>query len=204
MYLLGLAYSVHARHGLQVNLRVPVRVKEDAGVGRLAVDTKATRAGRHEENEFGRARHVEAIDVDGALNAVGATVQAAVLILLVVEEVLDQVERRGELREEHHSVALCEQLGQKAAKQLELSRAIHKLVDVVLLARGLHQRSELPPVCPRATGKVAILFLQLLKKTRFAQQEALVPEELHLGERAMDRGLKLRQHALFNLRLGAP
>ena len=37
---LALAEPVHARHRLHVGLRVPVRVEEDAGVGRLQVDSE--------------------------------------------------------------------------------------------------------------------------------------------------------------------
>ena len=40
---------------------------------------------------------------------------------LVREEVLKQVERAGELREEHHAVAATEELGQQPLEQLELA-----------------------------------------------------------------------------------
>ena len=129
---LGLTDAVHARHRLQVDLRVPVRVEEDAaeaigqargqpicrgggtrrraagggrraaggkrqaaggkrqaasgshspGVGGLAVDAEAARARGHEEDKPGRAGHVEGVDVDRALHAVGAAVEPAVLVLL--------------------------------------------------------------------------------------------------------------------------
>ena len=68
---LCLADPVHARHRLQVDLRVSVRVEHDAGVRRLAVDAQPARARRHEEDEPARARHVERVDVYRLLNAVG-------------------------------------------------------------------------------------------------------------------------------------
>ena len=51
VYRLLLAEAVHARHGLQVHLRVPVGVEENARVGRLQVDAEAARARGHEEDE---------------------------------------------------------------------------------------------------------------------------------------------------------
>ena len=53
---LRLPDAVHARHRLHVDLRVPVRVEEDARVGGLAVDAEASRARGHEEDELGRYR----------------------------------------------------------------------------------------------------------------------------------------------------
>ena len=40
---------------------------------------------------------------------------------LVREEVLKQVERAGELREQYHAVAATEELGQQPLEQLELA-----------------------------------------------------------------------------------
>jgi hypothetical protein len=40
---------------------------------------------------------------------------------LVREEILKQVERAGELREEYHAVAATEELGQQPLEQLELA-----------------------------------------------------------------------------------
>ena len=67
------------------------------GVGGLAVDAEAARARGHEKDKPGRAGHVEGVDVDRALHAVGAAVEPAVAVLLVREEVLEQVEGAREL-----------------------------------------------------------------------------------------------------------
>lgn len=85
--------------GASERLRVPVRVEEDARVGGLAVDAESARTRRHEEDELGGAQHVEGVDVHRALHAVGRAVEPAVLVVLMREEVFEQVERRGELRE---------------------------------------------------------------------------------------------------------
>ena len=45
--------------------------------------------------------------------------------------------------------------------------------------------------------------LELLEQRRLAQQQPLVPEELHLAQRAADRRLELGRHALLDLLLGA-
>eukprot|EP00967_Tisochrysis_lutea_P159177 scaffold328920_cov52-Tisochrysis_lutea.AAC.6 len=54
MHRLGLADAMAARHGLQVVLRVPVRIEHDDSVGRCEVDADAARAGSdHEYEGFG-------------------------------------------------------------------------------------------------------------------------------------------------------
>mmetsp|Transcript_54583 Transcript_54583/g.119033 ORF Transcript_54583/g.119033 Transcript_54583/m.119033 type:complete len:421 (+) Transcript_54583:1335-2597(+) len=133
-----LSDAMDARHCLHVHLRVPVRVEEDAGVRRLAVDAEAASARRHQEDEPLAAFHVEGVDVDGALYSVGAAVEPAVLVADVVEKVFEEVERRGELREENHAVATGEELGQQAREHLKLSGAIDELLFVRLIGRRLN------------------------------------------------------------------
>ena len=57
-------------HRLQVLLRVPVAVEEDARVGGLQVDAEAARARRHEEEEDLGAGRVEGLQVDHSLHPV--------------------------------------------------------------------------------------------------------------------------------------
>ena len=142
MHHLGLPDAMHARHRLQVDLRVPVGVEEDARVGGLAVDAEAARARRHEEAEPAAAHHVEGVDVDRALHAVCGAVEAAVLVLAVVEEVFEQVQRRGELREEDDAVAGAVELVEEPVEQLELARAVDELLGVGVLAVGLDAGEE--------------------------------------------------------------
>ena len=104
-------------HSLQVHLRVPVRVKEDARVRRLAIDAKSARARAHQEDETRRARHVERVDVDGALHAVGGAVEAAVLVALVRQKVLEQVEGARELRQHKHAGTGLERKGPRGGGQ---------------------------------------------------------------------------------------
>ena len=74
---LRLAEPVHARHGLEVRLRVPVRVVEHARVRGLQVDAQAARARRHEEDEERARRLVERAHVDDAAHAVRRAREAA-------------------------------------------------------------------------------------------------------------------------------
>ena len=51
MYRLGLANPVDPGHGLDVDLGVPIRVVQDASVGRLEIDAQAARPGGEQEHE---------------------------------------------------------------------------------------------------------------------------------------------------------
>ena len=75
-------------------------------------------------------------------------------------------------------------------------------------ARGRAWSVRVERVRRRADGRAgragrAARAARLLKQRRLAQQQPLVPEELHVGERARDRGLELGWHPLLHLPLGA-
>lgn len=77
--LFGLADAMGAVHGLQVHLRVPVRVEEDDDVGRGQVDAEAAGARRQHEDELGAALGVELGNLPVAVLVRRRSVQPAVL-----------------------------------------------------------------------------------------------------------------------------
>jgi hypothetical protein len=77
--LLLLPNSVRSVHGLEIGLRVPVRVKEHDYVGGRQVDAEAASAGSEKEDELLRVGLVVGIDGGHAVFVDRATVQPAVL-----------------------------------------------------------------------------------------------------------------------------
>jgi hypothetical protein len=53
---------VGASHGLQIVLRVPVRVEDNDSVGGFEVDAETTSTGREKEDEVRRVGRVEMLD----------------------------------------------------------------------------------------------------------------------------------------------
>ena len=92
---LGLADAVHARHGLHVVLRVPVRVEDDHGVGGREVDADAARARREDEDEGVRLRVREAVDRLLARRARDRAVEPLEAPALRIQDVGHQVEHLG-------------------------------------------------------------------------------------------------------------
>jgi hypothetical protein len=77
--LLLLTNSVRSVHGLEIGLRVPVRVKEHDNVGRGQVDAEAASPCGKEEDELFRIGLVVGIDGSHAVFMDRAAVQPAVL-----------------------------------------------------------------------------------------------------------------------------
>eukprot|EP00964_Phaeocystis_antarctica_P086870 scaffold55055_cov60-Phaeocystis_antarctica.AAC.1 len=118
---------------LQVRVRVPVAVEDDARVGRHQVDAEAARARREQEDVDGRV----GVEVVHRLHAVGrgdAAVEPPELPCPPREVVLEDVEHARHLREDEHLVvALPLELRQDAVEQLHLARRLHQhLVDRLL------------------------------------------------------------------------
>ena len=68
--------------GLQVRVRVPVRVEDDDGVGGLEVEPETTGARGEDEDLVGRVLGVEECDGRGALLGLGASVETQVKAML--------------------------------------------------------------------------------------------------------------------------
>jgi len=112
---------VRAVHGLQVLVRVPVRVEYDDRVGLLQVQAQAARPRAQQEAEDVASGAVEALEHLAALVGLGASVQAQVLDVLQVEVVLHDGHETCHLAEHEDSVAGLLQLGQDAVEELELA-----------------------------------------------------------------------------------
>jgi hypothetical protein len=86
---------------LQVGVRVPVRVEDDARVGGDKVDAEAARARREEEDVDGGVR-VEVLHRLHAVDGRDGAVEPAVLVASPREVVLEDVEHARHLREDQH------------------------------------------------------------------------------------------------------
>mmetsp|Transcript_15009 Transcript_15009/g.38568 ORF Transcript_15009/g.38568 Transcript_15009/m.38568 type:complete len:573 (+) Transcript_15009:2004-3722(+) len=181
----GLPDAVAPRHGLQVILRVPVRVVQDDHIGCGEGDAlPASLCGQKEHKAVGV---ILGEAVDGGLP--GSACRAAVDALHVVpsqgEVVLQHVEHDDELAEDEHLVALLEERCQQAVQQLELAA-----LRLELLAGRVHQR-----VVPaagdevRVVGHLAQLHQQVVQLARHAAHHAAVLRLLRqrVDERAVQQ-----------------
>lgn len=117
---------------LEIDLRVPVRVEEDDGVGRLQVEAEAAGARREHEDEVGRVGGIEALEELAAVLGLGAAVEAEVLEAAVDKVVLHDGHQLRHLGEDEHAVASGAELRQDAVEEGELARG----ADEVLLGEG--------------------------------------------------------------------
>ena len=120
---------MHTSHGLEVSLRVPVRVVENGGVGGLQVDAETTGSSAHQKEEVRRVRRVKGRDVHGPLHAVGAAVEPRVLVASSAHEIFEDVEAARELAEQNDAVAILLELGEEPVEDLQLAGRLDERLD---------------------------------------------------------------------------
>mmetsp|Transcript_24257 Transcript_24257/g.71712 ORF Transcript_24257/g.71712 Transcript_24257/m.71712 type:complete len:740 (-) Transcript_24257:1603-3822(-) len=209
--LLLLPDPVRAVHRLQVGLRVPVAVEEDDCVGRLEVEPEPARARREHKDEVVRARRVELAEQLAAILALGAAVEAEVLVVAQVEVELEQVHQLHHLREDEHAVAERLQLWQDAVEELELARAAPEQVRVVAeLPELLGGEEEVWVVADLAQLHLDVVesgHLELPGRADRAEALVLdlaVHELLHRRQLALDHVLRLVGQLRLDVRLEPP
>ena len=150
MNRLLLTDSVHSRHSLRVNLRVPVRIVQNARVRGLQVDPEAARPGGQEEREHRGIRSVKRGDVDGPLDSVGAPVEPRKLVPAEGEKVAQYVQHRRELREQHHPMPLVLQPAQDTVQHREFTRSLHQFLHRDSILRNVRPGEEVRVVAALA------------------------------------------------------
>mmetsp|Transcript_8845 Transcript_8845/g.30409 ORF Transcript_8845/g.30409 Transcript_8845/m.30409 type:complete len:769 (-) Transcript_8845:151-2457(-) len=201
--LLLLANSVSAVHGLQVHLRVPVRVVQDDDIGGVQVDSEATCPRGKQEGKLLRVGGVVRIDALLPVLSRGVSVNPAVLVPPKEHVVLEDVEQAGHLGEDKDARTLLLQPGQELVQQDHLSSVLDQMhvsrerrsrlgaleqVRVIAALPQLHHDVEQPAPLPRTVDGVDVLLHQVL-----------VPLQLHLAHTNLQDGLLLGGQALLDL-----
>lgn len=96
LYDLFLADAMGSVHGLQVHLRVPVRVKKDNDVGSHQVEPQAASSGRYQEDMLIRVRPNEVLDLLFSINQLRVAIQPTVVMATIVAVVLENVQHGRE------------------------------------------------------------------------------------------------------------
>lgn len=96
-HVFRLAYSVRSVNSLQIDLWVPVRVKNDDNVCLMKVDSEAARSCGKNEDFLVTLRVLEVLDPVVTVKGRGLTVNSAVLVAAVSKEVVKDVEQPSHL-----------------------------------------------------------------------------------------------------------
>lgn len=138
IHLLFLADSVSAIHGLEVNLRVPVRVIEDDMVRSHQVQAEASCTRGEHENGQVRAWLGELTDVLFSLLQLGGAVKPAELVLSHRAEVLENVEEASEVREQQDLLALLLDFLEEPVEELEFPTVLNQMLTELVCTVGLN------------------------------------------------------------------
>eukprot|EP00968_Pinguiococcus_pyrenoidosus_P021742 scaffold2908_cov257-Pinguiococcus_pyrenoidosus.AAC.3 len=128
VHWLRLSDAVASVLGLQVCLRVPVGVVQDARVSRLEVDTQPTGARAEEKDELLTPRRVVLLDLGLAEFVAGVAVDAAVGVVLCHAVVLHDIHHPRHLRENQDAVVPLLHLGEKLVQQDHLPAVLPQVV----------------------------------------------------------------------------
>mmetsp|Transcript_8835 Transcript_8835/g.30371 ORF Transcript_8835/g.30371 Transcript_8835/m.30371 type:complete len:382 (+) Transcript_8835:666-1811(+) len=124
---LGLANPVAPVHGLQVLLRVPVRVVDHHGIRRREVDAQ-TPGSRREQKVVEVGVLVERVNGIPPVRQAHTPVDPASLLAHVLQVDLEQVQHLGHLREDEDLVAVLVELGEEPVQELHLPTLLDELV----------------------------------------------------------------------------
>mmetsp|Transcript_30860 Transcript_30860/g.73325 ORF Transcript_30860/g.73325 Transcript_30860/m.73325 type:complete len:377 (-) Transcript_30860:2759-3889(-) len=131
----GLPDPVRPSQRLHVAVGVEVRVVQNDRICGREVDALPARARREQEHEHCPVLIVELVDEALALVARDVSVDPHVRVSEEGEELLEDVEHRGELREDQDLGAILEQLRQDLLEEDELSRSAREKHVFCLLGR---------------------------------------------------------------------
>jgi hypothetical protein len=76
--LLSLTDSMSSVHGLQIGLRVPIRIKQNDNIGSDQIDTQSTSSSCQEEDKLLAAWSIIVIDGGNSGFVIGSTIDSAV------------------------------------------------------------------------------------------------------------------------------
>jgi hypothetical protein len=128
--LLLLADPVRAVDRLQVNLGVPVAIKQNNDVGLMQIDAESSRTCRQNEHLLVRLWVLEVLNAHLSVIRRGLSINAAVLVASVPEEVVKDVQQSRHLTENEHFKLLLQQFGQQKVEHFELLAGRHQVVAV--------------------------------------------------------------------------
>ena len=125
-------------HGLEVNLRVPVRVIQDDMVRshQVQAETSCTR-GKHENCQV-RAWLGELTDVLFSLLQLGGAVKPAELVLSHRAVVFEDVEEASEVREQQDLLPLLLDFLEESVEELEFPAVLNQMLTELVCTVGLN------------------------------------------------------------------
>ena len=112
---------MHSVLGLQVHLRVPVRVEDDDGVCSLKVEAESSCAGAEQEDIELTIGLIEQFHAFFSVFCLGGAIESEVSHACELEIGLHDVHEVGHLREDEQSVGESAQFGEDAIDELELT-----------------------------------------------------------------------------------
>mmetsp|Transcript_28915 Transcript_28915/g.83963 ORF Transcript_28915/g.83963 Transcript_28915/m.83963 type:complete len:731 (+) Transcript_28915:2411-4603(+) len=194
--------------GLQIGLRIPIRIVENAGIGRLEVDAKTTGAGGKDEGELGAVLDVEDVDGGLAIGVIGVAIDAAVLVAAHVHKILEDVQNARHLGEDEDSAATLLEPLEELVEHVELAAVVDQVIAEWVEGSVLHALEEIGMATALAQlhddiedGRSVLLCALSGDGIDIAKQQLLVQLLLDLGHTDHDEGLRLRRQALGNILL---
>ena len=114
--------------GLQIGLWIPVRIVQDARIGRLEVNAQTTSTGRQDKTKLFTVGLVEALNGTLTVFVVGVTVNTAVVVPTHDHQVLQDVKDTSHLRKDEHSRTAFLELLEQLVDHGQFAAVIHEML----------------------------------------------------------------------------
>jgi len=98
--------SMSSSHGLEICLRIPIRVKDDARISCHEIDTETAGPSRKEETEIGRVWGIEMVYSLSSLSCGYSSIESLEWQTSSLEVVAQNIEHPHHLRENQHPVTI--------------------------------------------------------------------------------------------------
>eukprot|EP00968_Pinguiococcus_pyrenoidosus_P005742 scaffold374_cov271-Pinguiococcus_pyrenoidosus.AAC.6 len=193
---LGLPDAVRAVHGLQIHLRVPVRVIQHDNVCGIQVDPKAAGSRTQQKGEVRRLRGIELVHLPVAVLGRGAPVDATVSMAEELHHVFQDVQHPRHLAEDEHPGALSAQLGQELAQQRHLAAVRPQVRPIGVRRSGLRTFKEIRVVADLPQLHQDVQHLHFRRASQAVQVDRLLRQDVRVHLALHGR------HADEQLRLG--
>mmetsp|Transcript_14522 Transcript_14522/g.42533 ORF Transcript_14522/g.42533 Transcript_14522/m.42533 type:complete len:379 (+) Transcript_14522:1826-2962(+) len=198
-----------AVHGLEVDLRVPVGIKQHHNVRRGKVDPQPSRASAQNEAELVRPFPVEVLHLIIAAVAVSTAVDPAVAVLHEAEVILQHVQHARHLGEDEYARSAGFELGKELVKELKLGGILPQVRTVGVGRAGLGAVKEVRMIAHLAQLHEDVEESDLggspqgVQFVRVLGQDLLVPLLLHGGQSDEQLGLLLGGEGVGDVLLDA-
>ena len=125
-----LTNSMSSSDSLKINLRVPIRVKDNYDVGLMEVDTDSTSSGRENKDLLLRVRILEIIDSFISQLRRSLTINSQILVASNPQTIIENIQKPRHLTEDEDLASFSQKSRNEVVQHAEFHRSFYDMVTI--------------------------------------------------------------------------